>query len=113
MRSRSGTAVPRASAAASMMSLRLHTKVDGATTLGALASVTQPRITMFLSSAAALVAPPMPASATRDADKAILSLVILHSSDLRLCNMRAHRAWQRSISSGKAGLSDGTDPSGG
>ena len=38
-----------------MMSLRLHTKVEGATTLGALASVTQPRITMSLSSAAARV----------------------------------------------------------
>jgi hypothetical protein len=75
-----------------MMSLRLQTKVDGATTLGALASVTHPRMTMFLSSAAACVAPLIPATATRAADRAILSLVMLHSSVGRECNMRARFA---------------------
>src|SRR4030095_3546441 len=85
MRSRSGTAVERASAAASMMSLRLHTKVEGATTLGALASVTQPRITMSLSSAEALAT----ARFTRAADRAILNLVMCTPPQPEQCNMRA------------------------
>src|SRR3954453_493795 len=76
MRSRSGTAVDRASASASMMSLRLHTNECGATTRGALASVTQPRITMCSSSAVALAAAPNPASATKATGRAILSLVM-------------------------------------
>ena len=81
MRSRSGTAVERASAAASMMSLRLHTKVDGATTLGAVASVTHPRTTKSSSIQPRLpAAAPTPANATSPADRAIPSLVMMHSS---------------------------------
>src|SRR5215207_4809663 len=92
MRSRSGTAVPRASAAASMMSLRLHTKVEGAMTLGALASVTHPRITMSLSSALALAAAPNPTVARTAADRVILSVVICTPPEVRQCNMRARPA---------------------